>query len=230
LIVSSANGVGQAAPSSLVTAYGSNLASSVSLTDSAGVVYPATLLYVSETQINFEIPAGVSIGAAVVTIGAQTAAVQIATAAPGLFTLNSAGLAAAYVVRVGPGNAQTVEATFAAQGGSYAAVPVNLTPSTDQFYLILFGTGIRGAGSNVTVAVNGINAPVAYSGPQGTISGLDQVNVLLPQQLAGSGIVNVGLQPIPFSRLHPRVKPYWSITAGYNPSSIIHPSGSRKNS
>jgi hypothetical protein len=54
------------------------------------------------------IPAGIGIGAATVTIGPQTATVQIATVAPGLFTLNSAGLAAAYVVRVGPGNVQTV--------------------------------------------------------------------------------------------------------------------------
>jgi len=72
-------------------------------------------------------------------------------------------------------------------------VPINLSPSTDQFYLILYGTGIRGAGSDVTVAIRGINAPVAYVGPQGTIPGLDQVNVLLPPQLAGSGTVSIVL-------------------------------------
>jgi uncharacterized protein (TIGR03437 family) len=192
-IVSSANPSGLAAPESLATAYGNNLASSVSLTDSSGVAYTATLLYASGTQINFEIPAGISIGAATVRIGTQTAAVQIATVAPGLFALNGAGLAVAYVVRVGPGNVQTVEAIFTAQNGSNVAVPVNLSPSTDQFYLTLFGTGIRGAGSNVTVAINGIDAAVAYAGPQGAIPGLDQVNVLLPPQLAGSGTVNIVL-------------------------------------
>ncbi|MGO9262734.1 MAG: hypothetical protein ACLQU1_41620 [Bryobacteraceae bacterium] len=72
-------------------------------------------------------------------------------------------------------------------------MPVNLSPSADQFYLIFFGTGIRGAGSNVTVTMNGINAPVAYAGPQGVVSGLDQVNVGLPPQLAGSGTVNIVL-------------------------------------
>ena len=111
----------------------------------------------------------------------------------GLFTLNSAGLAAAYVVRVGPGNVQTMEPIFTTQNGSSVAVPINLSPSTDQFYLILYGTGIRGAGSDVTVAIRGINAPVAYAGPQGTIPGLDQVNVLLPPQLAGSGTVSIVL-------------------------------------
>jgi len=51
-----------------------------------------------------------------------------------------------------------------------------------------------GAESDVTVAINGINAPVAYAGPQGESSGLDQVNVLLPPQLAGSGTVNIVLR------------------------------------
>jgi len=192
-IVSSANASGSAAPESLATAYGSDLASPVSLTDSSGVVHTATVLYASGAQINFLVPAGISIGAATVTIGTQTASVQIASVAPGLFTLNSAGLAAAYVVRVGPGNVQTIEPVFTTQNGSFVPVPVDLSPSTDQFYLILFGTGIRGAGSNVTVMINGIDAPVAYAGPQGPISGLDQVNVLLLPQLAGSGSVNIVL-------------------------------------
>ena len=191
-IVSSANPSDvAAAPESLATAYGSNLASTVSLQDSAGVVHSANLLYASASQINFEIPAGVSIGAATVTIGSQTAALQIATVAPGLFTLSGSGLAAAYVVRVGPGGVQTEEPIFVAQNGAYVPVPVSMSPSTDEFYLILFGTGIRGAGSNVSASIDGVSVPVTYAGPQGTISGLDQVNLLLPPQLAGSGTVHI---------------------------------------
>jgi uncharacterized protein (TIGR03437 family) len=193
VIVPSAGSAGQAAPASLATAYGQNLASPVSLKDSAGVVYQAAVLYNSPTQINFEIPASVSLGAATVSIGTQTAAVQIGAVAPGLFTLNSAGLAAAYVVRVDPGNVQTVEPIFSTQNGSNVAVPLSLSPAGDQFYLILFGTGIRGAGSKVSVTLNGINAAVAYAGPQGASGGLDQVDVLLPAQLAGSGTVKVVL-------------------------------------
>jgi uncharacterized protein (TIGR03437 family) len=128
-----------------------------------------------------------------VSIGAQTAAVQVATVAPGLFTLNSASLAAANLVQVGPGNVQTLESIFTTQNGSIVAVPISLSPATDQFYLILYGTGISGAGNNVTVTIHAINAPVTYAGPQGVIAGLDQVNVLLPVQLAGSGMVNVAL-------------------------------------
>jgi uncharacterized protein (TIGR03437 family) len=43
----------------------------------------------------------------------------------------------------------------------------------------------------VTVTVGGIKAPVTYSGPHGAIAGLDQINVLLPPSLAGSGTVNI---------------------------------------
>ena len=191
-ILSSANPTGLAAPESLATAYGTNLAASVSLTDSSGVAHAATLNYTSPSQINFEIPAGISIGAATVTVGTQKAAVQIAAVAPGLFTLNGAGLAAAYVVRVSPGNVQTLEPVFTAQNGTYVAVPIDISQSADQYYLSLYGTGIRGAG-RVTVAIQGIDAPVSYAGPQGSIAGLDQVNVLLPPQLAGRGTVNIAL-------------------------------------
>jgi uncharacterized protein (TIGR03437 family) len=192
-IVSSASDTGLAAPASYASAYGSGLASTVSLRDSAGVAYTPTLLYTSASQINFEIPAGVSIGAAIVTIGGQSAMLQIAAAAPGLFAMNSAGLAAGYGIRVAPGIVQTEVPVFAAQNGTYVAVPISLAPSSDQVYLILYGTGIRGAGNNVTVAINGVNAPVSYAGPQYEYPALDQVNVLIPPQLAGSGTATIVL-------------------------------------
>jgi len=70
-------------------------------------------------------------------------------------------------------------------------VPVNLGSSTDQVYLILYGTGFDTAGtSNVSVTVNGVNAPVLYAGSAGS-PGLDQVNILLPAALSGTGNVNV---------------------------------------
>jgi uncharacterized protein (TIGR03437 family) len=193
-ILSSASGLGVAAPASYASAYGNGLASTVSMRDSAGVPYTPTVIYSSPTQVNFEIPFGVAAGASVVTIGSQSAALQIATVAPGLFALDTAGLAAAYTIVVGPGNTQTVAPIFAVQNGSIIAVPIALSQlSTDQVYLILYGTGIRGAGNNVTVAINGINAPVLYSGPQVQYADLDQVNVLLPPQLAGSSHANIVL-------------------------------------
>jgi uncharacterized protein (TIGR03437 family) len=110
-----------------------------------------------------------------------------------LFSVDAAGLATAYVTRVAPGDVQTLEAIFALQSGSYVPVPIDLSRPTDQVYLILFGTGIRGAGGNVTVTVGGVSVPVTYAGPQEQYLGLDQINVLLPTKLAGAGTVNIVL-------------------------------------
>jgi uncharacterized protein (TIGR03437 family) len=164
---------GSVTPGSIATAYGTGLAASVSLADSSGVAQTAFLYYSSSAQINFEVPATASLGPAVVTIGSQTAYVDVVAVAPLLYTLNSAGLAAAYVIQIGQGGAQTVLPVTS---------PVNLTAGPA--YLILFGTGIRGAGNSVSVTIGGIAATVYYSGPAAT-QGLDQINVLIPAQLAG---------------------------------------------
>jgi hypothetical protein len=99
---------GLASPASIASGYGNGLTAKISVTDSSGVTIPATLYYSSATQVNFEIPASVSLGAAMVSIGAQTAAVQIVAVAPMLYTLNSNGLAAAYAIQVSTGGIQTM--------------------------------------------------------------------------------------------------------------------------
>jgi len=192
-VVSDAAASAEGAPQSLLAAYGTNLSSSVSLRDSAGVAYTPAALATSSSEVVFEIPAAASLGAALVTIGSQTAAALVSAVAPSLFSVDVGGLAAAYVTRVAPGNVQTLEAVFALQSGSYVPVPIDLSRPTDQVYLILFGTGIRGAGGNVTVTVGGVSVPVTYAGPQEQYLGLDQINILLPTELAGAGTVNIAL-------------------------------------
>src|SRR5437899_2369689 len=61
-------------------------------------------------------------------------------------TQNADGLAAAYVVRVAPGNVQTIDSVFTEQGGRIVAKPIDLVCATNQVYLILYGPGIRNAG------------------------------------------------------------------------------------
>jgi uncharacterized protein (TIGR03437 family) len=198
-MVSSASfALGPVAADAFVTAFGTNLPTSmtglsIQVTDSAGVTRPATPIYTSATQLNFLMPAGTSTGVASVSITSPgdatplVAQVEIATIAPGLFTENAAGLAAAYAVRVDAQGNQTILPAFSVQNGTAVATPIDLGASTDQVYLSLFGTGfdalITGM-ANVTVA--GQTVPVTYYGPQG-LAGLDQVNVLLPPTLAGSG-------------------------------------------
>jgi uncharacterized protein (TIGR03437 family) len=46
----------------------------------------------------------------------------------------------------------------------------------------------------VTVKIGGMDAEVQYAGRQPEFAGLDQVNVLLPRELAGRGEVDVVLK------------------------------------
>jgi uncharacterized protein (TIGR03437 family) len=45
----------------------------------------------------------------------------------------------------------------------------------------------------VSVTINGQTYVPQYAGQQGGFAGLDQINVLLPQSLAGAGQVNVSV-------------------------------------
>lgn len=56
------------------------------------------------------------------------------------------------------------------------------------------GTGLRNADSStVTVTFNGTAGVVKYAGAQGTFVGLDQVNVVIPQNAGLHGDVVVAL-------------------------------------
>jgi uncharacterized protein (TIGR03437 family) len=48
----------------------------------------------------------------------------------------------------------------------------------------------------VTATIGGVNAAVDYAGPQGTWTGLEQVNVRIPAALAGKGKVEVVLTAV----------------------------------
>jgi uncharacterized protein (TIGR03437 family) len=204
-VVSSASfSAGPVAADSFVSAFGTNLPASAAglsilVTDSAGVSRPAAPLYASPTQINFIMPAGTSRGVATVSITSPGNAtplaphVEIAPIAAGLFTENALGLAAAYAVRIDAQGNQSYQTVFNVQNGTVVATPLDLGSSSDRVYLSLFGTGFDSAGvGSVNVTIAGQTAPVSYAGPQG-LAGLDQVNILLPHGLAGSGNSSVVL-------------------------------------
>lgn len=176
---------GPLAPDSIATAFGKNLNGTVEIEDSTGTSFPGAMFYSSPTQVNFAIPAGVAVGPVTVSIGSQTAETVLAPAAPSLFTFNEQGLAAAYVERVS-GSAVTYEPVYQAQNGVLTALPIDVT--TGQAYLVLFGTGLRNGGGTRAFG-NGELIGVEYSGPQSQTPGLDQVNLVLPSSLAGSGIL-----------------------------------------
>ena len=94
-------------------------------------------------------------------------------------------------------NSQSYEpvAALDAAQGRFVSVPIDLGPESDQVFLLLYGTGLRGrsALSAVSARVGGVDAPVLYAGPQNDFQGLDQINLRLPRSLAGRGEVEIVL-------------------------------------
>lgn len=190
---------GPFAPDEIVSGFGSNLSNaapggaSVLVHDSAGATREAQVYYASPEQVNFVIPMTTALGAATILVtspdGAQSSSqVQIAPLAPALSTEGTAGIAAAYAIRVAPDNTQTILPVFAVQGSGVSVSPIDLS-QPGSVYLILFGTGFDAAtAASTSVTIAGIQCPVQYAGPQLSFAGFDQVGVLLPPSLAGSGM------------------------------------------
>ncbi|MFN0085086.1 MAG: hypothetical protein ACKVX9_06840 [Blastocatellia bacterium] len=218
--VSAANFIGEPlAPESITAAFGTGLSTStlsspalplpttlggtaVRVRDRMGVERMSPLFFVSPTQINYLIPSDTATGTSQVTVtnGERVVATgyfQVASVAPGFFTADATGrgLPAGSVLRVRTDSTQRYEplAAFDVVQKKFIAVPIDLTSPTDQVFLILFATGLRfrSSASAVSARVGGTSVQAPFAGPQGTLSGLDQVNLYLPPSLAGRGDVDV---------------------------------------
>ena len=207
--VSAANGYPVIAPNSYATVYGSALATqtavasppypgtlggvSLTLKDASGQSFPASLVFVSSSQINFIVPAGIGPGSANVELETQSGTRELGTsrinsAAPALFTLSGDGNGTAAATAV-DSSGKTVP-VFQCSSLICSEVPVEV--GSGQIFLSLFGTGIRGADTkSVQVLIQGNAVPVSFAGAQPTYPGLDQINVQLPASLAGAGRVTV---------------------------------------
>jgi uncharacterized protein (TIGR03437 family) len=164
---------GPIAPDSLVTAFGTNFGPNATVTVGTA---SARILYSSSTQINFLVPASTPLGSSTVRVGSVSVPATLAAVSPAIFP-------GAYLLIRVRGDQQTVETVTG---------PIDLGPEGDQVYLSLYGTGIRGAPQNrVTVRVQGLDVPVLFAGAQPDFVGLDQVNILLPRSLAGTGEANL---------------------------------------
>lgn len=213
---------GPVAPAAIVSAFGQNLAAdtavaeevplpttlagtTVEVTDSAGTSRDSPLFFVSPEQVNYQIPPATAIGEATVTIRGQgggtiSSNIPVAPVAPGVFSANASGQGVGLMaaIRVDAGGAQTVVPVFeySAAAQQLVSVPIDLGAATDQIYLILYGTGIRGFSnaSGLGATVGGVSTPVLGAAKQAEYIGLDQANIgPLPRSLAGRGEVGVVL-------------------------------------
>jgi uncharacterized protein (TIGR03437 family) len=209
---------GPVAPDSMVTVFGGQLASgaqtatvqplpttlgdcTVTVTDANGVARAAGLYYVSPNQINFKIPTDTAVGTATITVvtGDQTQTLgnlTITATSPGLFFLNTDGLAAADLTRVSGNN--TTYGSIAQLDSTtnlFVAVPIDLGADTDKVYLTFYGTGMRYRSSldSVQVLIGNVSVQPDFVGASTTSDGLDLVHVLLPTSLRGSGTANVAV-------------------------------------
>jgi len=192
---SSASLTGPLAPESQASLFGSRLAAttesasplspptslggiSLRVIDSAGTERLASLLSVSPSRIDFEVPAGIAAGKVTLEVGNARSEVnkttaQIESVAPALFT-NDDNTVVSYTTRF-----------------ERRRIPSDNRP----IQLILYATGIRNRSSlaNVQCTIGGISVPVDYAGPNDNgVPGLDQVNVTLLPTLK-SGLVDLVL-------------------------------------
>ncbi len=163
----------------------------VVITDAAGTIHFAPILFVSDQQINFLIPPDCALGAAGVEVinngsTATRAGMLVDSIAPALFSVDGSG----------SGTALGSALLFHSDGTYDAAPltqPINLGASDDSPMLVLYASGIRNRSSldHVVVYFNNERLPAQFAGDQGTSAGLDQINIPIPQSWRGAGAVKV---------------------------------------
>jgi uncharacterized protein (TIGR03437 family) len=148
----------------------------------------APLFYVGPNQINFALPSSLEPGPATI----------IARSPDGLFALGTVNIVAAapFIFTADASGRGDAAAQATVDGVTYQLPPFDVTVGGRPNILVLYATGLRhapaanpGDGNGVaeaaSVTIGGQPAAVLYAGAQGQYAGLDQINVELPQSLAG---------------------------------------------
>jgi uncharacterized protein (TIGR03437 family) len=130
---------------------------------------PAAPIYASSSQVNAVVPNDAAVsGVAKVKVTVSGAlspewGIPLASAAPGIFTLDGSGA----------GQAAVLNQDSSVNGAG--------NPAARGSVIQIFGTGVPPANLPVKVAIGGFDAAVQYQGPApGLISGVSQVNALVP--------------------------------------------------
>ncbi|MGH9842400.1 MAG: DUF4394 domain-containing protein [Blastocatellia bacterium] len=164
----------------------------------------AGLLLASNGQINLALPQQLTDGPATLLVvnadgSSRTGTINIRRTATGIFTFFSNGMGTPAAVTTT--NGTVFLAVFNPDG---SPAPLSAGTAAAPNFLVLFTTGLRnvpaanpndqnGVAESVTAMVGTANATVSFAGPAPGLVGVDQVNLIIPPQLAGAGVVNVRL-------------------------------------
>lgn len=171
----------------------------------------ADLLFVGTTQINLIIPTGTATGGLVdilVTNANGTTVpgkVRVELFAPGIFSAKTDGKGVAAADWTTTGQFPYAK-VYDLVGGQPVHATLDAGTKQKPTYLVLYASGVRGAPDTVandpvvglknvaescTVTVQGVPAKVDYAGRQPDFFGLDQINVVIPPEVSGLGILTI---------------------------------------
>jgi uncharacterized protein (TIGR03437 family) len=142
----------------------------------AGV--PAMMQYVSPSQVNFVMPAGVAPGQATVAVHSgsriMTGTALTGSAGPGMFALNGMGMGEGAMLN----------------GDLWRTPPFSTTTNGHATVVAIYVTGMD-TSSKPIVTIGGVPANVVWYGDVSGYPGLQQINITLPDSMAGVGRVPV---------------------------------------
>ncbi len=188
-----------ASPDSIVSAFGTKMASQMVAATTTPLptsldgttVYvngeAARLFFVSDGQVNYLIPSGTIAGPASVVIVAKDGTVSrgtvnIAASAPGIFTRTATGAGAPAAVASTDG--QNFNIVMANPDGTPVAIDAGN-------FVMIFGTGFRYASTAMAMTIGGTAVTPLGFAAQSQFAGLDQANVQIPMAMAGRGDVDL---------------------------------------
>lgn len=166
----------------------------VEVTDAAGVVRPAGLLWASQGwgQVNFVVPEDAAEGPARMTIvradGSRLSAnLTITATAPGFWTdVSCRGPAAGYALYTLP-DGSTEQATLSScRDGRCEPVEVRMGGAPVRLRLDASGFRFARSAGEIEVTIGGVRVPVVSYGPS-AVPGKDQLTVEVPAELRGLG-------------------------------------------
>lgn len=147
----------------------------------------SSLFFVSPGQINYQIPPNTITGPARVVVVASdgtvsTGLVNVTNTAPAIFTRTANGLGAPAAVASVDGQVFNINVS------NPDGTPVAINAGN---FVSLFGTGFRFASAASTITIGGVAVTPLSVSAQGQFIGLDQINLQIPQSLAGRGDVDL---------------------------------------